>query len=140
MDLNDFKESFPDKSGRMEKEGSIGIKTRTVIYFLAFSGFAINFVITNSVPVAIVNMIDTNFISVKNQSEERVIISSECIAEGNFTSQPAFSSLNNETIVNEIINLVEVPVDSSKHVSLERRLLNLFNVSPYCEIISCHGF
>lgn len=122
---------FPEKSWKIEKEGNIGIKARTVIWFLTFSGFAINCILMNNVPFAIVNMVDISFqSSIKNQSEAKVIISSECIIEVNLTLQ---AELSNKTDVNEN-NLIEHLIKGSSHVSLEKRFLDLLNVSAYCKI------
>lgn len=114
---------FSDKPEKIEKEGAIGIKTRNVIYILAFTGFAINFVIGSSFPLAIVDMVDANFQSSgKNQSEGKVIASSECIIERNLTMS---SELRNA------MTTVVDPVEKMKYISLERRLLDLLNVSHF---------
>lgn len=115
----DYKEVLPEKFEKIQ-EGDIGIKTRTVIWYLAFSGFAINFILANSLPLAIVNMIDANYqSSIKNESEERVIIVSECIIETNFT--------NFSPKLSDEIKIAEHP-KTTKHISPEGRLLNFLNV------------
>lgn len=93
------------------KEGSIGIKSRTVLWYLTFSGFAINYIIRVNVPIAIVDMIDANY---KKTASNRTVVTSECIAAINMTSTE---------LVNEL-NLVE----ESKYVSMERRLLDFLGV------------
>lgn len=91
------------------KEEACGIKTRTIIWYLAFFGFAINFVITNNVPFAIINMVDPNFRSNESQLITEFI-------EQNISTP---SEISNK------INLIE----TTKYVSLEQKLLGLLSVS-----------
>ena len=107
MGASDLKESLAEKSSNIESEGTVGIKKRTIIWFLAFSGFAVNFVITNNVPFAIINMVDSNFQSSNESNQDLQLI----------------QEMNNET------NVDEHPVDIAQFISLERRLLDFLNVS-----------
>lgn len=102
-----------EKTIPIEREGSIGVKARTVLWYLTFFGFAINYIIRINASIAIVDMIDVNF---KKSSSNKTIVTSECIAEANLTISP---ELSNE------INLD----DNSKYISLERRLLDSLKVS-----------
>lgn len=97
----------------VEKEGAIGLKARTVLWYLTFFGFAINYIVRINAAIAIVDMIDVNY---RKSSGNRTIVTSECIAERNLT---ASQDVGNE------LNLSE----NTKYVSLERRLLNFLEVS-----------
>jgi Major Facilitator Superfamily len=98
----------------VEKEGSIGVKARSVLWYLTFFGFAINYIIRINVSIAIVDMIDVNY-KRSRPSNETVVT---CIVETqtNFTTS---QELGNE--VNLEANL--------KHISLERRFLDFLEVS-----------
>ncbi|CRK96190.1 CLUMA_CG009619, isoform A [Clunio marinus] len=96
----------------IEKEGKIGFKARNVLWYLTFSGFAINYMIRVNVSIAIVDMIDTNF---KKLSSEKKVVTSECIVEQNLTTTP---ELNNKSYLE----------DNLKYVSIERRLLDFLGV------------
>lgn len=100
------------KIASIEKEGLIGVKARTVLWYLTFSGFAVNYIIRINASIAIVDMIDASF----KKSSNNTIVTSECIVASNFTTSP---ELDNE------INLEEI----AKYVSLERKLLDYLGVS-----------
>lgn len=100
------------KIASIEKEGLIGVKARTVLWYLTFSGFAVNYIIRINASIAIVDMIDASF----KKSSNNTIVTSECIVASNFTTSP---ELGNE------INLEEI----AKYVSLERKLLDYLGVS-----------
>jgi hypothetical protein len=102
-----------EKRKVIEKEGAIGLKARTVLWYLTFFGFAINYIIRINTSITIVDMIDMTIIKT---SSNQTIVTSECIAERNFTTSP---ELSNE------LNLVE----NAKYVSVERRLLDFLGVS-----------
>lgn len=123
MQASDFtsKEDLPE----VEREKTVGIKARTIIWYLAFSGFAINFVITSNVPFAIIYMVEQ---SVKNHSLSSISVSSECFGEGNFTLPSEASSEK---------SLAEIQLVKS-YVSIERRILTFFNVS-FSAVISVHS-
>ena len=101
------------KGTLVEKEGEIGLKARTVLWYLTFFGFAINYIVRINAAIAIVDMIDVNY---RKSSGNKTIVTSECIVERNLT---LLQEANNE------INLVE----NTKYVSLERRLLDFFEVN-----------
>lgn len=99
------------------KEGEIkGIKARDVLWYLTFSGFAINYIIRINVPIAIVEMIDLNY---KKSNANKTIVSSECIINSNQSVMSQISSLDNASRF-----LVE-----EHYVSMERKLLDYFGVS-----------
>lgn len=95
------------------KEGKIGVKARTVLWYLTFSGFAINYIIRVNASIAIVDMIDVNY---KKSQGNKTIVTSECIVVANLSMSSA--ELSNE------LNLAD-----SKYVSLERRFLDFLGVS-----------
>jgi hypothetical protein len=49
------------KKVEVEKEGEIGVKARSVLWYLTFFGAAINFIIRINASIAIVDMIDSNY-------------------------------------------------------------------------------
>lgn len=102
------------KAASVEKERTVGVKSRTVLWYLTFFGFAINYIIRINASITIVDMIDANF----KRSSNNTIVTSECIkiVKNNLSSSP---ELNNE------INLG----DDERYVSLERRLLDRLGVS-----------
>ena len=99
----------------IEKEGAIGIKARSVLWYLTFFGFAINYIIRINTSIAIVDMIDLKF---KKSTNNTTVLTSECIIEahGNFTTTAEF---DNEANLDE----------QSKYISLERRFLDFLGVS-----------
>ena len=100
---------------QIEKEGEIGIKARSVLWYLTFFGFAINYIIRINASIAIVDMIDVKF---KKPASNKTVVTSECINEAhrNFTASAE---------LNQKINFDE----KSKYVSLERRFLDFLEVS-----------
>lgn len=103
------------KKDEIEKEGDIGIKARTVLWYLTFFGFAVNYIIRINVSIAIVEMIDTSF---KKSLSNKTIVTSECIAAMNRT-------MLNGTNLGEDFDLEQL----EKTVSLERRFMDYFGVS-----------
>lgn len=111
-----------------DKEATIGIKTRTIIWYLAFFGFAINFVLSYSVSFAIIYMINSNDrADLTNQSVSGSPTTSQCIIERNIT--------NSSGLYNEITSANGFAFDA-QYVSLERKLLSLFNVSRVCYVFN----
>jgi len=109
------------KSGIMRpmEEETDGPRARSVLWYLTFFGFAINYIIRINASIAIVDMIDVNYKSASNKT----IVTSECIVERNLTTSP---ELSNET------NL------DARYVSLERRFLDFLGVSQLkwaCQLI-----
>ena len=100
----------------IEKEGEIGIKARSVLWYLTFFGFAINYIIRINASIAIVDMIDVKF---KKSTNSTTVVTSECIIEShrNFTTS---ADLGNEANLDE---------EQSKYISLERRFLDFLGVS-----------
>lgn len=96
-----------------KKEETIGVKTRTVLWYLTFFGFAINYILRINTTIAIVDMIDTNY---KRSNNNTTIVTSECNPSANVTLS---AKLGNEFKLN----------DKRNHDSLERRLLDGLGVS-----------
>lgn len=106
------------KSGIMKEEETAGPRARSVLWYLTFFGFAINYIIRINASIAIVDMIDVNYKSAINKT----IVTSECIVERNLSTSP---ELGNE------INL------DDKYVSLERRFLDFLGVSRRSSLWAC---
>ena len=94
----------------VEKEETTGIKARSVLWYLAFFGFAINYIVRINANIAIVEMVDKN---IKKPSGNKTIITSECIIEQNFTE-----------IMDDEIDFSE----NKRHLSIERRILDFLKV------------
>lgn len=100
-------------------EGTVkGIKARTVLWYLAFFGFAINTIVRINSSIAIVDMIDVNFRKSSNAS--KTVSMSECLAAD------AEDLLINNTIKSSSNGEQE---NSTRYESLERRFLKFFEVS-----------
>lgn len=100
-----------------EKEGKIeGVKSRNVLWYLTFFGFAINYIIRINVPIAIVEMIDLNY---KKTNTNKTIISSECIVPLNHSVISEMMSQDNTSTL-----LIE-----DKYISIERRILDYLGVT-----------
>lgn len=106
-----------EKSTGIEKEGAIGVKARSVLWYLTFFGFAINYIIRITASIAIVDMIDPHF---RRSSGNKTVVTSECFGEANMTMSP---ELSNE-------------LKLEKYVSLERRLLDFLGVSQSNDIVN----
>lgn len=112
MNESDLKRGITERSGKVEKEGAIGLRTRSVLWYLTFFGFGINYILRINASITIVDMIDTSF---RKSTGDRKIVTSECIAETNWTTRT------------ELIN-EGTSVENTKYVSLERRLLDVLGV------------
>jgi hypothetical protein len=100
----------------MRKEGEVeGIKARSVLWYLTFFGFAINYIIRINVPIAIVDMIDLNY---RKSNSNNTIVTSECIVKENFS---LISEMKNQD-KNFTLDKEE------KYISIERRLLDKLGV------------
>lgn len=99
----------------MEAEGTTGIKARSVLWYLTFVGFAMNYMIRININIAIVDMIHDDF-------KGKHVVMSECISLVNAT---------NETYYDIIGAATEVAVIEKSYVSLEKRLLDYLGVSCY---------
>lgn len=98
-------------------EGNVeGIKARTVLWYLAFFGFAINTIVRINSSIAIVDMIDINF--KKSTNVNKTVAVSECIASDAGGGR------------NSTINLISSIglVNNTKYVSMERKFLDYFEV------------
>lgn len=96
-------------------ESGVGVKSRSVLWYLTFFGFAINYILRINASITIVDMID---MSHRKSSSNKTIVTSECIiVDTNFSSTSP--ELSNE------LNLAE----TEKYVSLERRFLDFLGVS-----------
>lgn len=95
-----------------EEEGRIGVKARTVLWYLTFVGFAMNYMIRININIAIVDMISGEFRGGKK------IVMSECFSVVNSTNETFYEISDDEEVES-----------SGKFLSLERRLLDYFEVS-----------
>lgn len=96
-------------------ESDVGVKSRSVLWYLTFFGFAINYILRINSSITIVDMIDLNY---RKSSSNKTIVTSECIIiDTNLSS--ISPELGNE------FNLAE----TEKYVSLERRFLDFLGVS-----------
>lgn len=103
-------------------EGNVsGIKTRTVLWFLTFLGFAINYMIRITVNIAIIDMIDINY---KSQSAKNLNITDCDIQKDNKITQGTYEGQRN------------LSFDNEKFISIERRILQKFQVSFKFKIIN----
>lgn len=85
------------------EEGGVSRRTKTILWYLAFSGFALNSIIQVSFSMAIVEMTSTRI-------PNNLVVASKCILEANLT-----------TITS-----------SGKPESLERKFLDYFEVRNVC--------
>lgn len=95
-----------------EQEVVVGVRARSVLWYLAFIGFAMNYMIRINMNIAIVDMISDEFKSVKK------IHMSECHSEN--------SSFFDEAIHSQISDKVVV---RKEYISIERKILDYFEVS-----------
>lgn len=87
-------------------EDDVGIKARSVLWYLTFIGFAMNYMIRININIAIVDMISPEY-------KSAAVTSSEC-----FSSNITISK--NESLMLD---------HSEKYVSFEKRILDYFGVS-----------
>lgn len=97
----------------MEPEETVGIKTRSVLWWLTFFGFAMNYIIRINVNIAIVDMISSEF-------KGKNIVMSECIGFVNATNVTFYEVSEGEQH--------EAVVYEKTYISLERRLLDFIGV------------
>lgn len=92
----------------------MGIKQRTILWYLVFVGFSVNYMIRINVNISIVDMIDENFKKVTNNT----LVASECIAgNANSTNVDGYAQSSS-------------PAEARKAFpSLERMLLDYLEVS-----------
>lgn len=99
---------------KLVEEQTGAVKARTVLWYMTFFGFAVNYIIRINASIAIVDMIDVNY---KKASNQTVVVSECIIAEhinDNFTSADT--------------NLFSPAENVTKYISFERRILDFFNV------------
>lgn len=98
------------------------IKQRTILWYLVFIGFSVNYMIRINVNISIVDMIDENYRKVTNNS----LIESECIVKANISKADTLKSLANESSTVD---------DKRRFPSLERNLLDALGVKFTCHAI-----
>jgi sugar phosphate permease len=103
----------------LKEEKLNGIKTRTILWYMTFFGFAINYVIRINISIAIVDMIDSNYKKFNNDLNG-TLTTSECIAD-------EIDNLQNATFANEK-NSKKINESVTRLLSLDQRLLNFFEV------------
>lgn len=102
---------------KLVEEKTDGVKARTVLWYMTFFGFAVNYIIRINANIAIVDMIDLNY--KKSSNENQTIVASECF----------ISDITNTTDSDDK-SLATVENDrSGRYTSIERRLLDYFEVS-----------
>lgn len=98
-----------------KEEVVVGIKARSVLWYLTFIGFAMNYMIRININIAIVDMISDEF-----KSNNRKVHLSECKSE----------SSNNSTLFELINPQTDKEIVAKKHYfSVERQILDYFEVS-----------
>lgn len=99
----------------MAAEDAVGIKARSVLWYLTFAGFAMNYMIRININIAIVDMISGEFKGTKS-------VMSECVSIVNSTNETFYQ-------------VAEEAVDAPKYISFERRFLDFIGV---CFDSACH--
>lgn len=94
----------------MEAEVTVGVKARTVLWYLTFVGFAMNYMIRININIAIVDMISSEF-------KGRKVDMSECFSVTNATNT-TFYHVHESSEVD----------DAARFISMERRLLDFIGV------------
>lgn len=93
---------------------AVGMKQRTILWYLVFVGFSVNYMIRINLNISIVDMIDEHFKKVTNNT----LVASECIAEiANLTNVDGYPQSSSPA------------EDRTKFPSLERMLLDFLGVS-----------
>lgn len=103
---------------KIVEEQTEGVKARTVLWYMVFFGFAVNYIVRINANIAIVDMIDLNYKRSSSENDTK-ISTSECIA----------TEVKNITDENDSF-LVTLENDrSTRYTSIERKLLDYLNVS-----------
>lgn len=94
----------------------VRIKQRSILWYLVFVGFSVNYMIRININISIVDMIDENF----RKSTNTVIVESECLAENrlNLTVLHESSEVSSASSSNQ----------QTRFPSLERKLLDILGV------------
>lgn len=97
----------------MHFSDDVKIKQRTILWYLVFAGFSVNYMIRININISIVDMIDENFRKITNNT----LVDSECIdiSSRNFSNNPESSSNFTQT-------------EDKRFPSLERMLLDVLGV------------
>lgn len=93
-----------------EDDAIKGVKARSVLWYLTFIGFAVNYMIRININIAIVDMISSEY-----RGNKGVVIS-ECVTIVNATNATFYQVSDDDE------------VDVKKYVSMERRLLDYLGV------------
>lgn len=93
----------------MEEEEVVGVKARSVLWYLTFVGFAMNYMIRININITVVSMISDEF-------KGKNLVMSDCFTVVNST---------NVTFYDVSDDVVE---DGRNYVSLEKRLLDWLEV------------
>ena len=96
------------------------MKSRSILWYLVFVGFSVNYMIRININIAIVDMIDTNF----KKSTNNTVITSECLTVQNYTYP--VNVTNNVWKHDEKQN--KSATEKKEYISLEKRFLNAFKV------------
>lgn len=107
----------------MEIEKTQGVKARTILWYLTFFGFAINFMVRVNVNIAIVNMISDDFKSAKEVNSLR--------EQRNATIDELSISLHDRDYVVDDAEVTAGP--------LEKRILNSLRVGTEGLQFICSG-
>jgi hypothetical protein len=101
------------------KEEVVGVKARSVLWYLTFIGFAMNYMIRININIAIVDMISSEY-----KSKSKGVFMSEC-SNG--------TNLNNSTLYDiksvDFALRNEQQIVAKDYVSLERQFLDYLGVS-----------
>lgn len=103
----------------VETDDSVGVRARSILWYLTFVGFAMNYMIRININIAIIDMIDSNYKSNNGPT------TSECVMIANATKATFYQVHENQQS------------DEPRHVSLEKRILDHFNVSYVIFSIMC---
>lgn len=96
------------------------MKSRSILWYLVFFGFSVNYMIRININIAIVDMIDSNFKKATNNT----IITSECLTAQNYTYP--VNVTNNVWKQDEKQN--KTTSEKKNYISLEKRFLDAFEV------------
>lgn len=102
-----------------ESEATEGVKARSVLWYLTFFGFAMNYMIRININIAIVAMISDEF-------KGKHVVTSECFDMKNASTE-TFSNISSD----------EIGLVAKAYVPLEQRFLDLIGVC--CDCV-CHQF
>lgn len=94
------------------EEAGIGVKARTVLWYLTFVGFAMNYMIRININIAIVDMISSEFRGGKK------VLMSECFSIDNSTNATFYDVSEEDEVYS-----------TKKYLSLERRFLDYMEVT-----------